>query len=161
MASPISKTAKGSGTWRFENARALQSWGARLARILRPGDVVALTGPLGAGKTTLVQAAVSALGSSRGATSPTFALVHEYATRRGAVYHMDMYRLSPRELAAFPLEEYGDGICLIEWADRIRARWPQDALDIRLTIQDAHTRNLEIQHPSKTWMQRLRSAFWR
>src|SRR5579864_3541438 len=112
-------------SWKFRGPEALQRWGAKLARLLRPGDVVALVGVLGAGKTTLVQGIAAARGYRRGANSPTFALANEYRTPRGTMYHMDMYRLSPPEAAAFPLEDYwGRGVCLVEWADRVQDRWP-------------------------------------
>src|SRR3979409_1028715 len=95
-----------SHTLALRSPLAMQAWGRRFAKELRQGDVVALVGELGAGKTTLVQSIAAAWGYKRGATSPTFALANEYATPRGAIYHMDMYRLSARELAVFPLEEY-------------------------------------------------------
>lgn len=142
----------------FDTPEALRLWGKRLAALLRKGDVVALVGPLGAGKTTLVQGIAEGRGYKRGANSPTFAIANEYETSRGTVYHMDVYRLSSSELAAFPIEDYWqDGICLIEWADRIRNRWPPELLEIRLAPKGARCRALSIHRPSALWKQRLAS----
>ena len=119
----------------FNSPAQMQAWGKRFARTLKCGDVVALVGALGAGKTTLVQAIAASWGYPREATSPTFALANEYVTPKGVIYHLDMYRLSKKELAAFPLEEYyGQGLCLIEWADRVRERLPPGTLEVHLKI---------------------------
>src|SRR5207245_9904467 len=101
---------------------ATTAFGRRLAERLFPGAIVALIGPLGAGKTHLVRAVAEGLGcDGRRVSSPTFALVHEYPGRM-PVYHFDTYRL-PDEAAFVDLgvDEYfaGDGVCLIEWADRV------------------------------------------
>ena len=126
------------------------AWGKRFGRTLKPGDVVALVGELGSGKTTLVQSIAAAWGYKRGATSPTFALVNEYETPRGTIYHMDMYRLSKKELAAFPLEDYwGQGLCLIEWADRVRERLPALTLEVRLKMKGPASRSLSLLRPRK------------
>jgi tRNA threonylcarbamoyladenosine biosynthesis protein TsaE len=123
----------------------MEAWGKQFARTLRRGDVVALIGELGAGKTTLVQSIAKAWGYKRGANSPTFALANEYETPKGTIYHMDMYRLSPKELATFPLEDYwGLGVCLIEWADRVRDRLPAQTFEIQLKIQNETTRTLSL-----------------
>src|SRR5580693_6788060 len=109
----------------FNSPAEMQAWGKDFARELKVGDVVALVGELGAGKTTLVQSIAAAWGYKRGAVSPTFSLANEYETPRGMIYHLDMYRLSPGELVAFPLEDYlAQGLCLIEWADRVHDRLP-------------------------------------
>src|SRR4051812_33686552 len=135
----------------------MQAWGRKLAQVLQGGDVIALIGDLGAGKTTLVQGIAAGWGYRERANSPTFALVNEYHSRRGELRHMDMYRLSPAELDGFPLEEYLDhkSVCLIEWADRIRDRWPKETLQIRLKILDAATRQAEFYRPTQTWKKRL------
>src|SRR5215467_12339880 len=120
----------------LKSPKEMDAWGRQFAKTLRVGDVVALIGELGAGKTTLVQSIAKAWGYKRGANSPTFALANEYETPRGTIYHMDMYRLKKRELTEFPLEDYwGRGLCLIEWADRVRDRLPQNAKEIRLQIK--------------------------
>lgn len=157
MAIRTLKRVEKRGSWRFRSPSALARWGRRLARLLVPGDVIALVGPLGAGKTTLVQSIVPALGYGRGITSPTFALANEYATSQGAVYHLDLYRLSPAELSQFPLEEYwGNGLCLIEWADKARGRWPAHTLEIELVIRGPQEREIRLRRPSAMWRGRLK-----
>ena len=113
-----------------------EAFGQRLASSLFPGAVVALIGPLGAGKTTLTRAIAIALGvEPRLISSPTFALVHEYPGRL-PVYHFDAYRLNNvAEFVALGVDEYfqGDGVCLIEWADRVASSLPAEHLRIELT----------------------------
>jgi len=129
----------------FNAPSEMESWGRRFARTLKKGDVVALVGELGSGKTTLARSIAAAWGYKRGAISPTFALANEYQTKRGTIYHMDMYRLSPREIALFPLEDYwGRGLCLIEWADRVRGRLPVSAIEVRLRIAGPERRTLTL-----------------
>src|SRR3954465_7343158 len=97
--------------------------GSRYGREARPGDVFALTGDLGAGKTQFVKGFVAGIGSDADVTSPTFTLIHEYSGGRLPVYHFDFYRLDSAEaVLRLGFDEYvgGDGVCLIEWADRFR-----------------------------------------
>jgi|YNPBryantNP2012_1023418.scaffolds.fasta_scaffold28453_2 tRNA threonylcarbamoyladenosine biosynthesis protein TsaE len=120
--------------------------GRALGRILRPGSVVALTGELGSGKTRLTQGIAEGLGVSRSdhVSSPSFALIHEYAGKI-PLYHMDFYRLPPGgwdpELG---IEEYiwGDGVCVVEWADRLTEILPDDRLDVELAIRSLRTREI-------------------
>ena len=120
--------------------------GRRLGKLLNPGMVVALIGPLGAGKTTLTRAIAEGLGvDPRQVASPTFALVHEYPGRV-PIYHFDVYRLP--DLKAFldlGAEDYfrGDGVCLVEWADRVEAALPKDGLRITLA-HDGEGRRLNV-----------------
>lgn len=104
--------------------------GASLANVLRPGLVVGLVGPLGSGKTRLVRAIAEALGANPSQiASPTFSLIHEYQGRL-PIYHFDAYRLaSPEEFEAIGADEYfrGDGVCLVEWADRVAEVMPPSA----------------------------------
>ncbi len=106
--------------------------GRSLGEHRRAGDVFALAGDLGAGKTHFVKGVVAATGSDAVVTSPTFTIVHEYGGGTLPVYHFDFYRLDSVEAALrLGLDEYfdGDGISLIEWADRFpdvfpaRTRW--------------------------------------
>ena len=114
----------------------LVAWGERFGAGLRPPVVVALSGDLGAGKTTLAQAICRGLGVVDDVTSPTYALVHEYETPRGqVVHHLDLYRLEhPRELANIGWEAIVDdpGIVLVEWPERAGAQLPRDAVRIDL-----------------------------
>jgi tRNA threonylcarbamoyladenosine biosynthesis protein TsaE len=101
--------------------------GAAIARLLAPGDLVVLSGDLGAGKTFLARAILHALGAADRVTSPTFALMQEYATHRGVVVHADLYRLLGSvttlrtEVARLGLRELrGEGaILLVEWGDDV------------------------------------------
>jgi tRNA threonylcarbamoyl adenosine modification protein YjeE len=108
--------------------------GEALAALVRGGDAIALVGELGAGKTTLVAGLARALGAGP-ASSPTFALVHEYRGGRLVVWHVDLYRIEREaELVELGLDDaIGDprGVCLVEWADRF-AVMPPDHLRLEL-----------------------------
>lgn len=97
----------------------------------------ALVGEMGAGKTTFVKALCEALGVGDAVSSPTFSIVNEYTTKAGkTLYHFDFYRLKEVEEALdFGLEDYlyGDGICLMEWADIVSELLPDDVLEINIT----------------------------
>jgi tRNA threonylcarbamoyladenosine biosynthesis protein TsaE len=106
----------------------------RLGRVLPAGAVVALTGPLGAGKTRFVQGLARGLGVATPVTSPTFVLVTEY-DGRVRVYHVDLFRIdTPAEAMDLGLDELfaGDGVTVIEWAEKLGAALPPDA--VRVTI---------------------------
>jgi tRNA threonylcarbamoyladenosine biosynthesis protein TsaE len=108
--------------------------GARLAAWLEPGDVLALMGDLGSGKTRWIQGVCLGLAVSDPVISPTFTLVNEYQGRL-PVYHVDLYRLADiTEVATFGLEDYlyGSGVSLIEWADRAKTLLPAEYLDVEL-----------------------------
>jgi tRNA threonylcarbamoyladenosine biosynthesis protein TsaE len=143
----------------FETPEAMQTWGKRLARFLETGDVIAMIGDLGSGKTTLTQGIAAGWGSPQRANSPTFALVNEYRSRRGTLQHMDLYRLSPGELNTFPLEDYLDDktTTVIEWADRAQLRWPKNILKIQFRIPSPSTRQIEVIFPA-SWKKSKRSA---
>src|SRR5438132_13542765 len=115
-----------------------EALGRRLAGVLFGGAVVALIGPLGAGKTHLVRAIAEGLGiaDARVVSSPTFVLIQEYPARV-PIYHFDAYRLrTPAEFFDLGAHEYfeGNGVCLVEWADRVAACLPPDHLRITLTV---------------------------
>jgi tRNA threonylcarbamoyladenosine biosynthesis protein TsaE len=128
---------------------ATESFGRRLAELLFPGAVVALVGPLGAGKTHLVRALAEGLGvaDSRVVSSPTFVLIQEYDARL-PIYHFDAYRLkNPAEFANLGIEEYfaGEGVCLIEWADRVEKYMPLEHLRVEIAITGQTSRHFEVQ----------------
>ena len=107
----------------------------RLARVAAPGDVIALEGDLGAGKTAFARAFISAAtGAETEVPSPTFTLVQSYDTRIGPVWHFDLYRLSaPEEARELGIEEaFGEAVSLIEWPARLGALLPDEALTLRL-----------------------------
>jgi len=121
--------------------------GAALAEVLPDGAVVALCGTLGAGKTRLVQAVAAASGiDRRDVVSPTFVLVQEYHGRR-SLYHIDAYRLrNEEEFLDLGPEEYfdGDGLTLVEWADRVAGCLPPEHLEIRITVTGTESRQFEF-----------------
>ncbi len=124
--------------------------GAEFAAQARVGDVFALSGDLGAGKTQFVKGFVRGLGSDAEVTSPTFTLIHEYTGGRCPVYHFDFYRLdSPAAALRLGLDEYlyGDGVCLIEWADRFPQVLPADAIAISITVRSESERIIENTNP--------------
>jgi tRNA threonylcarbamoyladenosine biosynthesis protein TsaE len=124
--------------------------GERFAGSLNPGDVVALIGDLGSGKTRFAKGIAHGLGVKEHVTSPTFTILHEYTDGRLPVYHFDLYRMrSPRELDEFGFDEYidGDGVCLLEWADMIEERLPSRRIEVRCSLGDAETdRTISIEH---------------
>ncbi|MDQ3696591.1 MAG: tRNA (adenosine(37)-N6)-threonylcarbamoyltransferase complex ATPase subunit type 1 TsaE [Gemmatimonadota bacterium] len=117
----------------------LTAWGEQFGHAVRPPLVVALSGDLGSGKTTLVKAICRGAGVGAEVTSPTFALVHRYEGSRGAVYHLDLYRLgSPDELTNLGWDDIvGEhALILVEWAERAGRRLPADAVSIELEHLD-------------------------
>jgi len=127
---------------------ATEAFGRRLGELLFPGAVVALVGQLGAGKTHLTRAVAEGLGVKNPAAvnSPTFVLIQEYPARL-PIYHFDAYRLSgEREFAELGVDEYfrGDGVCLVEWADKVAATLPADHLRIDIAIVDENRRRFTL-----------------
>jgi tRNA threonylcarbamoyladenosine biosynthesis protein TsaE len=126
---------------------ATSHFGARLAGLLFPGSVVGLVGMLGAGKTHLVRAVAEGLGADgRLVTSPTFVLIQEYQARL-PIYHFDAYRLaSAGEFLDLGVNEYfeGQGVCLIEWADKVEACLPESWLRIGFTVTGPTSRLLSV-----------------
>ena len=127
---------------------ATEAFGRRLGGLMFPNAVVALVGPLGAGKTHLSRAIAEGLGIANPAavTSPTFTLVHEYPARL-PVFHFDAYRLNgPDEFLDLGVTEYYEagGVCLIEWADKVEAALPTERLTIRLVPVDENRRWAEV-----------------
>lgn len=114
------------------------AFGARLAQSLRVGDVVALSGDLGAGKTTLSRGLIMALTDAREVPSPTYTLVQTYEISIGELWHCDMYRLEHPEDAyeLGLLDAFYDAICLIEWPDKLGELLPKNALGIDIQFAD-------------------------
>ena len=106
------------------------AFGRRFAENLKPGDVLALTGDLGSGKTQFVKGLAAGIGAATPATSPTFTLIHEYPGGRLPIYHFDFFRVEDRQSAErLGLDDYffGDGVSVIEWADRFPDLIPKTA----------------------------------
>lgn len=131
-----------------------------LAEMIRPGTVIGLVGPLGAGKTRFTRALAERLGVDPGAiASPTFVLIHEYEGTI-PVYHFDTYRLkSADEFEALGVNDYWDagGVCVVEWADRVDDRLPADRWTVRIEPLGPSARRFRIEFPdSKT----MATAMW-
>jgi tRNA threonylcarbamoyladenosine biosynthesis protein TsaE len=138
-----------------EDTRAI---GAALAPMLRPGDAVALTGELGAGKTTLVGGLARALGYEGPVASPTFTLVREYRTPTLRVVHADVYRLDRvQEVVDLELEDALEegGVLLVEWGDAVEGLLPEDHLVVALTVPGAgEERSVEVRAVGPGWATR-------
>ena len=119
---------------RPEGPARTEEVGYAIGTLALGGDLVLLTGELGAGKTRLAQGALSGLDSRDHVRSPTFVLIMEHSARI-PLYHVDLYRLErDSDLDTLGLDEYlrGQGLCLVEWADRTPNAFPPDRLDIRI-----------------------------
>jgi len=115
----------------------------QLAEDIDIGSILALKGDLGSGKTLFVKGLVAGLGSSADVTSPTFTIVHEYRGGRIPVYHFDFFRIENQQSAQLlGLDDYffGDGVCVIEWADRFPEFIPKEARWILFTIKSENIR---------------------
>ena len=122
--------------------------GKRVGRLLQPGDVVALVGDLGTGKTQFIKGLAEGMGVGKATyvSSPSFTLINEYPGRI-PLYHIDLFRLdSEKEAEGLGLEEYvrGNGIAAIEWADKISSLLPEELLSVKIHYTGEHTRSLEI-----------------
>lgn len=120
---------------RIRNKEDADRYGRELADSLKPGDIICLLGDLGTGKTTLTKAVAAGLGVVEEVTSPTFNIVNIYNSGRLPLYHFDVYRLSgAEEFLATGTDEYfyGDGVCVIEWADIIGEAIPDGAVVIEM-----------------------------
>jgi len=140
---------------------ATRRLGERIAGLLREGDVVALEGPLGAGKTELVRGIAAGLDvdDPREVSSPSFQLVRPYAGRF-PIYHVDGYRLSDEEeMHALGLLEpvHGRGVLLVEWARRLDRTLPAERLAVTLAITGARTRRISLVGRGASWADRVRS----
>lgn len=135
------------------SADETQALGKKLAESLRPGDVIAYFGDLGAGKTAFTRGVAEGLGVSEQVTSPTYTIVNEYLSGRLPLFHFDMYRLgSSDELFDIGWEDYlaRGGVCAVEWSENV-----EDALQdaIRITIEKdslaPDTRHITIEGGSR------------
>lgn len=137
---------------RSASPEATHALGERLGHLLGSGDIVLLTGDLGAGKTALAQGIARGLGVAGPVSSPTFTILKEYAGRI-PLYHFDLYRIEhPDELEALGFADYfyGEGVSVVEWAERGEddveggAPWPEDALRINIAAEGAEARMLRL-----------------
>lgn len=137
---------------------ATRRLGSALGAILEPGDVLCLSGPLGAGKTTLARGAIERLTGIIDAPSPTFPLVETYAATGFELWHFDLYRLvRPSDAFELGIEDaFAAGASIIEWPERIAGLIPDEALIVRLSLDAAGRRaTFEAEAP---WRSRLAAA---
>jgi tRNA threonylcarbamoyladenosine biosynthesis protein TsaE len=129
-----------------DSEEATLALAAEFAATLRPGDAVALHGPLGAGKTLFSRGVARALGYEGPVSSPSYALVHEYEGKV-PVYHMDLYRLAPgADWEEIGLAHYldGHGICLVEWPERLPEGWNPFTHEVTLEHDGESGRKIRV-----------------
>ncbi len=136
--------------YRTESPEETQNLGETFGKTLKPGDVVALIGDLGTGKTCLTQGIARGIGIAAGevVSSPSYILINEY-NGKIPIYHIDLYRLENiAEIADLGIGEYidSDGVCIIEWAERMEEGLPETCIRIYITWEDENTRIIKIQH---------------
>jgi tRNA threonylcarbamoyladenosine biosynthesis protein TsaE len=137
-----------------QNVRTLQSASVEetlhiaksLATHLQGGEVITLTGDLGAGKTSFTQGLAKGLGVQRHVNSPTFTLIKEYKGASLALYHMDVYRIDDEfEEMGFDEYFYGSGVCVIEWPQMIQSQLPQERLEITIVKKGDEAREIKLE----------------
>lgn len=140
------------------SAAQTQQLGERLGELARAGDLFFLEGELGAGKTCLVQGLGRGLGITEEITSPTFILANEHRGGRLTLFHLDVYRVrNAAEALGIGLDDYlaGDGVCVIEWAEKIRTALPDERLWITMRHIDEDTRDLKLHATGKRYVELL------
>lgn len=134
---------------------AMEALGARIAQRLRPGDVVALSGGLGAGKTTLARAIIAALGHSGEVPSPTFTIIETYDHLDPPLVHADFYRLDrPEDARELGLDDYRDGaVLLAEWPDHAGG-FAHEPGCLSITLETVGAGRIAIARPGSDWLTR-------
>jgi tRNA threonylcarbamoyladenosine biosynthesis protein TsaE len=132
----------------LENEQQTEDLGKQIARNLRRGDVVTLSGPLGVGKTSLARAIIGELGFAGEVPSPTFAIVQPYEDLDPPIWHVDLYRIEDAaELIELGLDSVGDAVLLVEWPERAGgSEWP-NALRLKLDFAEDDARRLTADVP--------------
>ena len=136
--------------FRTKSPKETQTLGEELGKKLKPGNVIALIGDLGTGKTCLTQGITRGVGIAphEVVSSPSYILINEY-NGNIPIYHIDLYRIETfEEIAELGLSEYVDGvgICIIEWADRMGDVLPDTCIKVHITWENENTRSIKIQH---------------
>ena len=133
---------------KLKDEKATLAFGHKLARLLRPGDVVTLTGELAAGKTTLVRGLLGALGHQGEVPSPSFAIVQPYEALQPPIWHVDLYRIeNALDLEELGLDDIrGRGVLIVEWPDHSGTNaWPEAlALSLEVTGEGARALTAEV-----------------
>ena len=160
MSAPLSPSSVFTRRIALPDQKATERLASALAALLRPGDVVALSGDLGSGKTTLARALIRTLSGDpeEEVPSPTFTLVQSYETPAGPVWHFDLYRLSgPDEMLELGWDEAtATAILLVEWPERLGSLLPPGRLDLVLTATGPESREAVLGGDAG-WTERLGS----
>lgn len=148
-----------------ESKEATLALGRSLGQVLQGGDVLCLSGDLGAGKTLLTQGIAASLGITSAVTSPTFTLIQEYSVLSQGkplrLIHMDLYRLEhPEEVEVIGVEDafQADAICIIEWPEVAHDVLPEDRLEIQIQGSGEETRVITFAFQTENWQDRLRQV---
>jgi tRNA threonylcarbamoyladenosine biosynthesis protein TsaE len=137
-----------------------RSVGRALGQHAQAGDLILLIGDLGTGKTTLTQGIAQGLGVAQPARSPTFVLVAQYQGRL-RMYHADLYRVNnPLEALELGLDdqERGEGVCVVEWAEKAPEAFPQEHLEVRIAYEGEDRRRLALHAAGPRYERLLRDA---
>ena len=142
-------TGSNSFTIEISDLTALKNFAARLAGVLRPGDVLGLTGPMGAGKTTLIQALGQDMGINEKIVSPTFVLIHDYRSGRYPLVHVDLYRLGPETAHSIADEvlsiiEEGRSLVAVEWVDYGAFLTPLVTINLTISTTGEQSREVRV-----------------
>lgn len=145
--------------WKAANAEETAAFAERIAGCLEPGDVIALEGDLGAGKTTFTKGLAKGLGVTRTVNSPTFTIIKEYKGRL-PLYHMDVYRVSSEE-EDLGFDEYfeGGGVTIVEWAHLIQEQLPNELLTISIYRTGDTARRFAVKASGARYVQLCKEIF--
>lgn len=134
-------------TYITHSAQETVDLGEKIGTLLKSGDVIAMTGTLAAGKTTITKGIAKALGITDVVTSPTFCLISEYEGTKMPLYHMDVYRLDgPEDFINLGVEDMldGDGVCIVEWSEKVSSELPKRTIKIEITPLEDGSRQIKI-----------------
>lgn len=134
-------------TYITHSAQETVDLGEKIGSLLKSGDVIAMTGTLAAGKTTITKGIAKALGITDVVTSPTFCLISEYEGTKMPLYHMDVYRLDgPEDFINLGVEDMldGDGVCILEWSEKVSSELPKRTIKIEITPLEDGSRQIKI-----------------
>ena len=147
MSKPALSEAGGTARFDSRGPGETRRVGARLGRLLRPGDTVLLSGDLGAGKTVFVQGIARGMGFKGSVSSKSFVLMGEYQGREFKLYQADLYRLeAPEQAEELAMEEYcEDGVLVVEWPERAPQVFAPDSLHVQFEVSGERTRGLILE----------------
>ena len=134
-------------TYITHSAQETVDLGEKIGSLLKSGDVIAMTGTLAAGKTTITKGIAKALGITDVVTSPTFCLISEYEGTKMPLYHMDVYRLDgPEDFINLGVQDMldGDGVCIVEWSEKVSSELPKRTIKIEITPLEDGSRQIKI-----------------